>query len=107
MGSTASGSAAPHPFDPLDADEIATAVSIVKKAHKDVLFKAVSLQEPRKAEMLKWLATPTEDLRPARIADVTVIAPGGKVYDGLVDVKKATIVDWQFLDGVQPIVRIS
>jgi len=98
------GTTTPHPFDPLDPSELDVTVSVVKKAHGDVIFKGVSVQEPRKAEMLKWLETQTEELRPARIADVTVIAPGGKVYDGLVDIKNAKILEWKFIDGVQPIV---
>lgn len=98
------GTTAPHPFDPLDEEEIQVVVSIVKKAHGELIFKGVSLQEPRKAQMVKWLETPTEDLRPARVADVTVIAPGAKVYDGLVDIKNKKIMSWDLIDGVQPIV---
>lgn len=94
----------PHPFDPLEPAELEIAASVVKKAHGELIFKGITLQEPRKAEMLKWLENPTEHLRPRRIADVTVIAPGGKVYDGLVDVKSGKILEWELLDGVQPIV---
>jgi primary-amine oxidase len=96
----------PHPFDPLDLTEIETAISVVKKAHGDVFFNVVSLHEPRKAQMKAWLENPDSALRPARIADVVVIAPGGKVYDGLVDVKTAKIVKWELLEGAQPIVRL-
>jgi primary-amine oxidase len=93
----------PHPFDPLSQDEIQSAVNIIKKAHGDVFFNVVSLQEPRKAEMTKWLEDPSTP-RPARIADLVVIGPGGKVYDGLIDLASGTITKWELLDGLQPIV---
>lgn len=98
----------PHPFDPLSLDEIQTAITAVKKAHGDVFFNVVSLHEPRKAEMSAWLEDPEKAPRPARVADVVVIAPGGGVYDGFVDIKTATITHWELMDGVQPIVsRVS
>lgn len=99
-------SAPPHPFDPLVSDEILAAVSIVKKAHGDSLaFQAVSLLEPRKAEMVAWLEDEAKAPRPKRMADVTVIGAEGKVYDGFVDLSNGSIVKWEMLDGVQPIVR--
>lgn len=94
-----------HPFDPLSVEEIRTAINTVKQAHGNVFFNVVSLQEPRKAEMVAWLETPRTSPRPVRIADVVVIGPGGKVYDGLVDLAKAKIIKWELLDGLQPIVR--
>jgi primary-amine oxidase len=94
----------PHPFDPLSIDEITIAIAAVKKAHDNVFFNVVSLHEPRKVEMKAWLENPAEAPRPARIADVVVIAPGGSVYDGLVDIKDATITRWELMHGVQPIV---
>ncbi|KAL1867057.1 peroxisomal copper amine oxidase [Diaporthe australafricana] len=97
----------PHPFDPLSLEEIETVITSVKKAHGDVFFNVVSLHEPRKAEMSAWLADPEKSPRPTRVADVVVIAPGGKVFDGLVDVKTATIKHWEQLDGVQPIITME
>jgi primary-amine oxidase len=94
----------PHPFDPLSLEEIETVIAAVKKAHGDVFFNVVSLHEPRKAEMTAWLEDPEKSPRPVRVADVVVIAPGGKVFDGLVDVKTASLKHWEQLDGLQPIV---
>lgn len=94
----------PHPFDPLSLDEIQSTITVVKKAHGNVFFNVVSLHEPRKAEMTAWLAEPETSPRPARIADVVVIAPGGAVFDGLVDIKTGSITHWEQLDGLQPIV---
>lgn len=95
----------PHPFDPLSADEISASVDIVKKYHSGpCYFNVVSLHEPRKAEMLRWLEHPSDSNRPARIADVVVILPDGKVYDGLVDLRAKKVTKWEKLDGLQPIV---
>jgi primary-amine oxidase len=93
----------PHPFDPLSKEEIQHAVNVVKKTYGDLLFNVVSLHEPRKAEMTKWLEDSSAP-RPARIADVVAIAPGGKVYDALVDLASGNITKWELLDGLHPIV---
>lgn len=53
---------------------------------------------------MKWLETPEIVPRPKRIADVVVIAPGGKVYDGLVDLAEGRVLKWEHIDGVQPLV---
>jgi primary-amine oxidase len=95
----------PHPFDPLSNAEIETAVSITRSAHGKLHYNAVTLWEPRKKEMLKWLENPANTPRPARVADIVAIAPGGKVYDGLVNLNEGKIVKWEQLDGVQPLVR--
>lgn len=96
--------APPHPLDPLSAAEIEKAIAAVTAAHGEVFFNVVSLHEPRKAEMTAFLASPTTAPRPARIADVVVIAKGGKVYDGLVDIASGAITKWELMEGVQPIV---
>lgn len=95
----------PHPFDPLSREEIEATIAIVKKAHgNDLLFNVISLQEPRKAEMTAWLANPERAPRPTRIADAVAIGPNGKVYDGLINLQTRSIVSWEVLDGLQPIV---
>lgn len=93
-----------HPLDPLSSAEIEKAIAAVTKAHGDVFFNVVSLHEPRKAELTRWLASPSTKPLPARIADVVVIAKGGKVYDGLVDLASGAITKWELMQGVQPIV---
>lgn len=93
----------PHPFDPLSNAEIESAVQVISKEHGKLFYNAVTLREPKKLEMLRWLEN-TSAARPTRIADVVAIAPGGKVYDGLVDLKARKIVKWEQLSGVQPLV---
>lgn len=94
----------PHPFDPLSNAEIEATVKIVRKEHGKLFFNAVTLWEPRKKEMLKWLADPKHTQRPPRVADVVAIGPGSKVYDGLVDLEESKIIKWESLEGVQPLV---
>jgi primary-amine oxidase len=96
-----------HPFDPLSTAEIDAAVAIVRKAHGQLNFNAVTLYEPRKAEMMAWLADPGHTTRPARAADIVAIAPGGKVYDGVVDLDQKKIVQWQHTPNVQPLITME
>lgn len=95
----------PHPFDPLSNAEIESAVEVVRAAHGKLHYNAITLREPKKVEMLKWLANTTLP-RPTRIADVVALAPGGGVYDGLVDLNEGKIIQWEKLSGVQPLVSV-
>lgn len=97
----------PHPFDPLSSVEIEIAIGIVKKAYGEVNFHVVSLQEPRKAVMQAWLANPHHAPRPPRVADIVVIAPGGKLFEGLVDLSGPKITKWEQVHGAQPIVSLN
>lgn len=97
-------SSPPHPFDPLSESEIESAVQLIRQEHGSLFYNAVTLWEPRKAEMLAWLADSQHAPLPHRIADVVAIAKGSKVYDGLVDLSEGKIVKWELLDGVQPLV---
>lgn len=101
------GHTVPHPFDPLTESEIAKAVAIVQKEHQGLHFNAVTLWEPRKNEMMAWLADPEHVVRPHRVADAVCIAKGSKVYDGIVDLDEEKILSWELTEGVQPLVRIS
>ena len=95
-----------HPFDPLTASEIDTAVAIVRKEHSSLYYNAVTLHEPRKEAMLAWLADPDHTPRPARIADIVAIGKGSKVYDGLVDLEEKKVLQWKAAEGVQPLVGL-
>jgi primary-amine oxidase len=94
----------PHPFDPLSETEIERAVAIIRKEHNNVFFNTVTLWEPRKAEMMKWVKNPGDTPRPHRVADVVCIGKGSKVFDGVVDLTEGKIVNWELTDGVQPLV---
>lgn len=94
-----------HPFDPLSGAEIEKAVALVNNEHGPLYYNAVTVWEPRKAEMLAWLADPDHTNRPHRVADVVAIKRGGTVYDGLVDLDEDKILKWESTEGVQPLVR--
>lgn len=93
-----------HPFDPLDASEIELAISVIRKEHGFVFFNTITLQEPRKQQMVRWLADPSAALLPPRVADVVVVNQEGTVYDGLVDLGRRAIVKWEQVEDAQPIV---
>jgi primary-amine oxidase len=95
----------PHPFDPLSESEIEQAVAIVRKEYSDVFFNAITLWEPRKAEMMKWIKDPEHTVRPHRVADVVCIGKGSKVFDAIVDLTEGKIVNWETTEGVQPLVQ--
>ena len=59
---------------------------------------------PGSGEMIPWLEDPVNTPRPKRVADVVALGPGGKVYDGLVDLKEGKILNWEAMEGVQPLV---
>lgn len=98
----------PHPFDPLSTAEIDAVTALVRAEHGTSLnFNAVTLYEPRKAEMLKWLADVEASPRPARAADVVAISPDGKVFDGIVNLDEKKITSWQHTPGVQPLITME
>ena len=94
----------PHPFDPLSAAEIEKAVALVNKEHGPLYYNAVTVLEPRKKDMLAWLANPDHTPTPHRVADVVAIKKGGTVYDGLVDLDEEKVIKWESTEGVQPLV---
>lgn len=94
----------PHPLDPLTQGEIEKAVALIREDHPDVFFNAVTLWEPRKAQMLKWIKDPQRTTRPARVADVVCIGRGSKVFEGIVDLNTSKVTSWQQKDNVQPLV---
>ncbi|CAD0049305.1 unnamed protein product [Aureobasidium pullulans] len=93
----------PHPLDPLSSSEIKEAVAIVRKEYNDVFFNAVTLWEPRKKEMMAWLASPETVQRPHRVADIVAIGRGSKVFDGTVDLEEKKVLSWDLTEGVQPL----
>ncbi|KAF1813522.1 peroxisomal copper amine oxidase [Eremomyces bilateralis CBS 781.70] len=97
----------PHPLDPLSEAEIAQAVAIVRKEHSGLFFNAVTLWEPRKAQMLAWLADPKTAPRPVRTADIVALGLGSKVYDGTVDLEAEKIVSWKLTENVQPLITME
>jgi primary-amine oxidase len=96
-----------HPFDPLSSLEIETVTSLIRAEKGSLFYNAVSLLEPKKAEMLNWLADPDHTPKPHRIADVVAIGKGSKVYDGHVDLDEQKIIKWEETPGVQPLITME
>lgn len=99
--------APPHPLDPLSVLEIETAVSVVRASYGSVFYNAISLFEPKKTEMLAWLADPEHSPRPKRIADIVAIGKGSKVFDGHVDLEEKRMIKWEETPGVQPLITME
>ncbi|KAH8725411.1 copper amine oxidase [Phaeosphaeriaceae sp. PMI808] len=97
----------PHPFDPLSEVEIEQAAALIRKEHNNVFFNAVTLWEPRKADMMEWIKDPQNRSRPVRVADVVCIGAGSKVFEGLVDLDAANVISWEQKDGVQPLITME
>ena len=99
--------APPYPFDPLSASEIEKAVQIIRKEHGSLYYNAVTLWEPKKKDMLAWLADPAHSQKPYRIADVVALGKGSLVFDGLVDLDEEKIIQWENTQGVQPLITME
>ena len=93
----------PHPFDPLSSTEIEYAIAIVRRDHGQLGYNAVTLSEPKKKDMLAWLADSSLP-RPRRLAEVVAVDKASAVYDGVVDLGNGKIISWEKLSGVQPLV---
>lgn len=92
----------PHPLDPLTADEIQTAVAVVKAAHplsEAARFANISLREPDKT--LVWAFQPGDAV--PRAAFVVVLEPVKNItYEAVVDLTTAELTAWNEISGVQP-----
>lgn len=97
----------PHPLDPLSSLEIEAAVTILRGKYGKLYYNAVTLLEPPKAQMLKWLADPETTPRPHRVADIVVITTDGKVFDGNVDLTEGKVVSWKETPNVQPLITME
>lgn len=99
--------APPHPLDPLSAIEIERAVSLLRTEHGKLYYNAVTLLEPPKSDMQRWLADPDHTVRPHRIADIVAITPDGKLMDGHVNLTEGIITSWEHTPGVQPLITME
>ncbi|KAI5790254.1 peroxisomal copper amine oxidase [Geopyxis carbonaria] len=106
-GHIGEAAAPPHPFDPLSSIEIEYAVAIVRNHHGQLGYNAVTLSEPKKKEMLAWLANPESAPRPRRMAEVIAVSRESVVYDGVVDLRDGKLVSWEKLVGVQPLITME
>jgi primary-amine oxidase len=92
--------AAPHPLDPLSADEIRAAVAALKDRMTETMrFPMIALKEPPKS----W----TDASSPREAAVVAFDRAANKTFEGVVDLKQGKISSWNELPGVQPAVMFE
>jgi primary-amine oxidase len=100
MAGTAS--AATHPLDPIQADEIRAAVAAVRASGKiteGALFASVTLEEPSRSAVAAHRAGQPFD---RRVRLTIVPGPEASVIEALVALPTAEIVVWTERDGVRP-----
>jgi primary-amine oxidase len=99
--------AAPHPLDPLSAEELTAAVAAVRAAkslREGVFFPHAALQEPPKAEVIAW--TPG---RPFRREALVVVydRDANAMAEAVVDLKSKKLRSWTPRPGIQPNVSLN
>lgn len=96
-----------HPLEPLTAEEITAAVTILRTERKlgeRVRFVSVSLHEPPKDIVLNFKAGDAT----RREAFVKLLDNrDGAAYEAIVDVTAGKVASWQHIPGVQPSVMLD
>ncbi len=98
---------ASHPLDPLTAEEIAAASSILKSERQlgaRVRFETVVLYEPDKNAVLDFQATAFDDRKAVPRAAFIVILDNdtASTYEAVVSLDERRVVSWKRVPGVQP-----
>lgn len=95
---------AKHPLDPLNENEIKSAVTILKKEKtfpKDVLFSTVQLNEPPKSEVWNYKAGTA--FRREAFA-IVMDRASGKTYEAVIDLRVGKTLSRKEIVGVQPLI---
>src|SRR5258708_29992878 len=93
---------APHPLDPLNADEIAQTVQLLKDNRKldgDSRFGIIQLHEPPKAQALSY--RPGAPI-PREALAVIYQQAANKTYEVVVDLTNRRLTSWKNIPGAQP-----
>lgn len=96
-----------HPLDPATPDEISIASSVIKAYHgKPVIFRVVDINEPKKADVLRYNEALAAGLTPPqvpRLAKVYFVTKGtNDTFKALVDIPAKKVVMFEQLPlGVQ------
>jgi primary-amine oxidase len=94
--------AAPHPLEPLTADEITSAVAILRREQEladTVRFSTVELQEPTKEEVLGW---PESGPLTRQAFVILWDRADGAVHEAVVSLDAGEVLEWRPVPGVQP-----
>ncbi len=96
-------SEATHPLDPLTAEEITSAVKLIRSSDqfpKNGVFPVLSLREPSKQEVHAWNQGPFR-----REAIAVVLDPERNLtYEAVTDLRAGKILSWKLIRHVQPLV---
>ena len=91
-----------HPLDPLTAEEISEASSVLRSEHQlgqRVKFETIVLQEPAKDEVLNFRVG--DDIR--RNAFVVILDNDAQAtYEAVVSLDERRVTSWKHVMGVQP-----
>jgi primary-amine oxidase len=93
-----------HPLDPLSADEIQSAVKILKATPnfpKEVFFSTVQLNEPPKSEVWSYKSG-----APFRREALIIVMERklNQTFEALIDLRGQKIISWKEIPGVQPLI---
>jgi primary-amine oxidase len=100
----AAAEAASGPLDPLTGEELTTAFRVIERSGKlpaTAFFPIVSLQEPPKAEVLRW--APGDPFRREAFAQV-YDRVGNRLFEAVVDLRTKRLRSFVERHGVQPAV---
>ena len=92
--------ASAHPLDPLSAEEIETAVAVLREAgdvDADTRFALIDLDEPDKREVLAW-----QPGQPFARKAFVVARRNRAVHEAVVDLAARKVERWEAIPGVQP-----
>ncbi len=98
---------AAHPLEPLTADEITTAVAIIRRDQQpagDLRYPVLALQEPTKAELQRFAQGETIA---RRVAAVVLDRNSQRSFEATVDLTQRKLVHWNPLPNVHPIVLLE
>lgn len=96
----AAAAAAPHPLDPLTAEEITTAVTIIaSQGSVDRTTRAtiITLQEPNKQQVLHWQSG---DPMPRKA--LAILRVQGETVEAVVDLVSQSLESWTTVPRAQP-----
>ncbi len=91
-----------HPLDPLSADEMRAAITLLdadNKVSARTRYPLIQLNEPPKAEVLAF--NPGDPIRREAFV-VAFDRDARKTFEGVVDLKDKRVVSWTEIPGVQP-----
>ena len=104
LGPAAAAEAAAGPLDPLTGEEITTAFRVIEESSDlpaTAFFPIVALQEPPKAEVLRW--SPGQPFRREAFAQVYDRA-ANRLFEAVVDLRRERLRSFVERPGAQPAV---